>query len=171
MDAIKFLKQEHKRINGLIDDLHKTTERAKLTRLKLLAEITEQLDVHSQIEEEIFYPEFNRVAKKREHRILRQEAEEEHAIVDRLLREMRSSDVETEGFSAKAKVLKDLVEHHVEEEEKQMLPMAKRLMSPGLLRELGERMQQRKEEIEDTIAVNALVAATRDDAIAAKRVQ
>ena len=54
----------------------------------------------------------------------------------------------TEEFAAKAKVLKELIEHHADEEEKEMFPKARKLMARGELRELGQRLEQRKSELQ-----------------------
>ena len=103
--------------------------------------------MHTLFEEEIFYPAF-RVAvegKKDEH--LYYEALEEHHVVDMVLPEIKGSSKGSDEFAAKAKVLKDLVEHHAEEEEGQMFPKARKLMKAAGLRELGERLQERKQEL------------------------
>ena len=76
---------------------------------------------------EIFYPAYKAAVSKREDTKLYHEALEEHHVVDTVIAEIKSCDSGSEEFSAKAKVLKDLVEHHAEEEEKQMFPRARSL--------------------------------------------
>jgi hypothetical protein len=76
------------------------------------------------------------------------EALEEHrAAGDLVLPDLLRTDVSSDQFGGRAKVLKELVEHHADEEEKEMFPRAKALMDKAQLRELGERMATRKAEL------------------------
>src|SRR4029079_14800092 len=83
--------------------------------------------------------------EKDEH--LYYEAVEEHHVVDMVLPEIKDTDENSDEFAAKAKVLKDLVEHHAEEEEEEMFPNARKLMDASELKELGQRLEQRKMEL------------------------
>jgi hemerythrin-like domain-containing protein len=148
INAITLLQEDHKTARGLLDKLDKTTERAGESREKLLAKIEQELKIHTTIEEEIFYPAYKAAVSKREDSKLYHEALEEHHVVDTVMAEIKASDSESEEFSAKAKVLKDLVEHHAEEEEKQMFPRARRLMETSELQELGAQMDARKKEMQ-----------------------
>jgi hemerythrin-like domain-containing protein len=147
INAITLLQEDHKTARGLLDKLDKTTERAGESREKLLAKIEQELRIHTTIEEEIFYPAYKAAVSKREDSKLYHEALEEHHVVDTVMAEIKASDAGSEEFSAKAKVLKDLVEHHAEEEEKQMFPRARRLMETSELQELGAQMDARKKEM------------------------
>src|SRR5215208_3250824 len=118
-DAIALLKQDHEKVRGLLGQLEKATTPARHD--KLLAQVEKELKVHTQIEEEIFYPAYRDAVKKKEDRKLYFEAVEEHHVVDMVLPEA-SEGSQTEVLQAKAKVLKELVEHHADEEEKQMFP-------------------------------------------------
>lgn len=142
-DAIAVLKQDHETVRGLLGQL----ENASGTRReKLLAKVEQELKVHTQIEEEIFYPAYREAARKKEDQKLYYEALEEHHVVDLVMPE--ASDGENaEELKAKAKVLKDLVEHHADEEEKEMFPRARKALDRDELKELGERLLQRKEEL------------------------
>ena len=142
-DAIALLKQDHEKVRDLLGRLEKSSgERHG----KLLTQIEQELKVHTQIEEEIFYPAYRDAARKKSDQKLYFEAIEEHHVVDLVVPE--ASDGEsTEELQAKAKVLKDLVEHHAGEEEKQMFPRARKLFDKEQLRDLGERMQMRKEQL------------------------
>jgi hypothetical protein len=106
--------------------------------------------VHTTIEEEIFYPAYRDAVKKQEDRKLYQEALEEHHVVDLVMPELEETDAGTEIFSAKAKVLKEVVEHHAEEEEKEMFKRAKQVFEKEELRELGQRMEARKAELQSS---------------------
>ncbi|HVS08783.1 MAG TPA: hemerythrin domain-containing protein [Planctomycetota bacterium] len=145
--AIALLKEDHKKVRELLEDLAESNGRSPSKRAKLLAEIGHELRVHTQIEEEIFYPAFRDAARKKEHSKLYFEALEEHHVVDMFLPEIESTDPSAEDFPAKAKVLKDLVEHHAREEEREMFPAARELFEREELAELGARLEERKEAL------------------------
>ena len=146
-DAIALLKADHEKVRGLLSKLEETTERAAKSRTKLLADIARELEVHAQIEEEIFYPAYREAVEKKEDRKHFFEALEEHHVVKMVLPEIESTDPASEQFGAKAKVLKELVEHHADEEEKEMFAKARKAMDRAELVELGERMEMRKAEL------------------------
>jgi len=143
-DAIALLKEDHKKVKGLLSQLEKTTERGASRRKTLLGKIEEELKAHTTIEEEIFYPAYRDAVKKKEDRELYQEALEEHHVVDLVMPEIKRANPAGEIFGAKAKVLKEIVEHHAEEEEKEMFPRARRVLEAAELKDLGARMAARK---------------------------
>lgn len=148
MDAIKLLTEDHKTVRGLLDELSATTPRASKKRGELLAEIHVELKAHSMIEEEIFYPAFKEKGDKGDDAKMYFEALEEHrAAGDLVLPDLMGTPVDGEKFSGRAKVLKELVTHHADEEEKDMFPRAKKLLSKDELAALGERMAARKKEV------------------------
>jgi len=141
-DAISLLKKDHQTVRGLLKRFESNPSE------RLLDQIENELKIHTQIEEEIFYPAYrDAVEGKHEQEKLYYEALEEHHVVDLVLPEIRSTSEGSEEFEAKGKVLKDLVEHHAEEEEKQMFPKARKAMGTAELRNLGMRLQERKEEL------------------------
>src|SRR5687768_18440217 len=142
-DAIKLLKTDHERVRELLGQFENATG---ARREKLRATIDRELKVHTQIEEEIFYPAFRDAARKKDDKKMYFEALEEHHVVDLVLPEMNDGST-PEELKAKAKVLKDLVEHHAEEEEKEMFPRARKAMDRDELRSLGEMMKRRKEDL------------------------
>ena len=142
-DAIAMLKQDHEKVRGLLDRLEKASG---ARRTKLLTQVEQELKVHTQIEEEIFYPAYRDAARKKDDKKLYFEALEEHHVVDLVLPEMNDGDT-AEALKAKAKVLKELVEHHADEEEKEMFPRARKALGRDELRELGERIEARKEQL------------------------
>jgi hemerythrin-like domain-containing protein len=146
-NAISLLKEDHKRVSELLEKLSSTTARGSKNRTTLLETIEDELKVHTTIEEEIFYPAYRDAARKQEDARLYLEALEEHHLVDLVLAEMRDTQPDSENFLARAKVLKDVVEHHVEEEEGEMFPRARKLLDNAELTELAERMEERKEEL------------------------
>jgi hemerythrin-like domain-containing protein len=142
-DAIKLLKEDHEKVRGLLGQFENATG---ARREKLRGQIDRELKVHTQVEEEIFYPAYRDAARKKEDKKLYFEALEEHHVVDLVLPEMNDGS-SPEELKAKAKVLKELVEHHADEEEKEMFPRAKKVLDKDELRALGEQMQLRKETL------------------------
>ena len=145
VDAIALLKEDHKKVRGLLEQLEKSNSSTR--REQLSSKIEMELKVHTQIEEEIFYPAYRDAAQKKDDRELFFEAKEEHHVVDLVMPEVRETEPSSDEFPAKAKVLKELVLHHAKEEEKEMFPRAKKLMSKDELNELGDRMSARKREL------------------------
>jgi hemerythrin superfamily protein len=146
-DAVAILKGDHTRVRKLLDQLAKTSEKAASKRAQLLATIEEELKTHTQIEEDVFYPAFRDAAERSEDRKLYYEAVEEHHVVDLVLPELKGTGVESEQFAAKAKVLKDVVEHHAEEEETEMFPRARKLMGRAELERLGGKLIKAKQAL------------------------
>lgn len=146
-DAIALLKEDHKRMKELLKKLDETTERGVATRKKLLDQIVMEKKAHTTIEEEIFYPAFKEAAEKKDDEEMFFEALEEHHVVDLILPELKNTDPSTPEFGAKATVLKELIEHHADEEEKEMFPRARKLLSKDELVDLGARMEARKKAL------------------------
>lgn len=146
-NAIALLKEDHEKVRKLLGELTETTDKAVSKREKLLAAVEQELTVHTRIEEEIFYPAFRGAARKKDDAELYYEAIEEHHVVDLVLPEIKGTAVDSEQFAAKVKVLKDLVEHHAEEEETEMFPRARKLMDREELLRLGGELAGAKESM------------------------
>jgi hemerythrin-like domain-containing protein len=146
-DAIALLKDDHKKVRALLASLEKTTEKSADRRVKLLQQIEDEMKVHSTVEEELFYPAFRDAVRKKEDRELYQEALEEHHVVDLVLPEVKECDPASEIFAAKAKVLKEIIEHHADEEEEEMFKRARKAMSASELKDIGARIQERKKQL------------------------
>ena len=146
-NAIALLKEDHETVRGLLTQLDETTDRGTKKRVELLAKVALEIRVHALIEEEIFYPAYEKAAKNKEDRELYFEAAEEHSLVDIVLPALEATEPTDETFGAKAKVLKDLIEHHAEEEETDMFVKAKKLLGQETLMELGAQLAARKEEL------------------------
>jgi len=146
-DAIALLKQDHKNVKQLLKRLEGTTGRNAGQREELLTQIENEVKVHTSMEDESFYPAFKLSLRSKSDLHLYFEALEEHHVMDMVMPEIRNWDTDSEEFAAKAKVLKDLIEYHAEEEEKRMFPKARKSMGTARLREVGEELQERKEEL------------------------
>lgn len=145
MNAIDVLKKQHREVNKLFKQALKTEKAGE--RRELCDTIGAKLKVHTTIEEEIFYPAFKEVGtKKAEEMTL--EAVEEHHVVDLVLAELPQVDPEADTFDAKMTVLCELVDHHVQEEQDEMFPMAEKKLGDDTLEELGERLTARASELE-----------------------
>jgi hemerythrin superfamily protein len=146
-DAIALLKEDHKKVKGLLGDLEKSSMRGGPRAQKLVAQIDKELTIHTTIEEEIFYPAFRDAVRSKDDKKMYYEAKEEHHVVKLVLPEVKEGGMAIEEFAAKCKVLKELVEHHAGEEEKEMFPEARKVLSRAELQDLGDRMAARKKQL------------------------
>lgn len=147
MDAIQLLKADHQEVKHLLTELADTTARAVKKRAELLEQIRINLKAHTQIEEEIFYPAFKKAGKKEEAKMYYEAMEEHRAAGDLVLPDLLNTATDSEQFGGRANVLKELVEHHVKEEEEEMFKDARKLLSKEELNELGKQMEQRKTQL------------------------
>lgn len=147
MDAIQLLKADHQEVKQLLTELADTTTRAVKKRAELLEQIRINLKAHTQIEEEIFYPAFKKAGQKEEAKMYYEAMEEHRAAGDLVLPDLLNTATDSEQFGGRAKVLKELVEHHVKEEEEEMFKDARKLLSKEELKELGKQMEERKAQL------------------------
>ena len=142
MNAFALLKADHEKVADMLVTIEDTTERAIKTRDALFARLKEELDLHARIEEEMFYPALK---ESEETRDITLEAYEEHRLVKQLLGELEAEPKDTEEWTAKFTVLKENIEHHVEEEESEMFKKAQRVLSEEEIEALGERLLEVKQ--------------------------
>ena len=143
MDIYGVLKKDHEEVKQLLEKLSDTTENAVKTRSKGLDKLRLELTAHSRAEEEVFY------AALRDHDETRSnvlEGEQEHHMVDILLEELSKLDVSKEQWTAKLTVLKEQIEHHVEEEEGDVFKKAKKILSSEQAKTLAEEFKQHKKQ-------------------------
>jgi iron-sulfur cluster repair protein YtfE (RIC family) len=141
MNAFTLLKTDHEKVAGILEKIDETTERATKGREELFTQLKSELDVHTRIEEDILYPTLE---EYEETRAISLEAYEEHAVVKQLLEELSSEPKDDEQWTAKFTVLKENVEHHVEEEEGEMFKKARKVLSEDEIEKLGDRLQEAK---------------------------
>ncbi len=146
-DILALLRQDHKTMKELFSKMEKTTEKGAATRRKLLDRIAREIQAHTTAEEETFYQPFRKATDSEEGEEMYYEANEEHHVVDLVLPELLETDPATPVFAAKAKVLKELVEHHMKEEEKEMFKQARALFERDELRAMGEAFARRKRDV------------------------
>jgi hemerythrin-like domain-containing protein len=136
MKATALLQQQHREVKALFAQANKASSGE---RPEVVDGIAEKLIAHMKIEEEIFYPAVRKLATKTTDEMV-PEAYEEHHVVKLVLGELPEVDLEDEQFEAKMTVLEELIEHHVEEEEKEMFKVAEKL-GDERLRALGAEME------------------------------
>jgi hemerythrin-like domain-containing protein len=141
MNVFDILKEDHKKVAGIFEKLEPTTERAVKTREDLFARLKTELDVHALVEEKVLYPALEQIEETRDMAL---EGFEEHRIVKQLLAEMDDMSKGSEEWTAKLTVLKENVEHHVEEEENEMFKKARAALNKELIEELTRRVEAEK---------------------------
>ena len=144
MDAMALLKEDHLKVKKMLAELDSTTERGVKTREELFTKIKQELVVHEAIEEEIFYPALKEHPKTKEIAL---EGYEEHHVVDTVMAEIEGVAYDDEKWGAKFTVMKENLEHHIEEEEGEMFKQARQVFDQDELTQLGESMKARKEEL------------------------
>jgi len=138
MDPIELLKKDHKTVSELFERIEAATGKVKLG---IFRQIKNELELHTHIEEVIFYPALE---KANETRDLTLEAYEEHKVVKDLLGELDSADAVSDEWEARLTVLKENVEHHVDEEENELFDKANDVLTADEAETLGDRMQAEK---------------------------
>jgi len=152
MNAIELLKADHERVKAILTQLSESTDRGIKKRTDLLAKLEMEITIHTQLEEEILYPAFKEAGGKDEAEMY-YEAKEEHRTVDALvLPDLKATDPSTPEFAGRVKVVKELLEHHIEEEEKEMFPQANKLLGKAKLNELGAQMEEMKAQYKKSLA-------------------
>jgi hypothetical protein len=146
MKATQLLKNQHREVEALFKDALGTEDPEE--RMDCALDIAHKLEVHTTIEEEIFYPAYREAAGTAKGEDMVLEAYEEHHVVKLVLAEIPELDASAETFEAKMTVLKELIEHHVEEEEKEMFKDAEKKLGKERLEDLGAEMEARANEME-----------------------
>ena len=137
-DAIQILEREHREFEAILKQGEQTTERARKTRRELLDRLTELLNAHERMEEKVLYPALQAHPQARDIVL---EGYEEHHVADLIIAELHQVATDDEAWGAKFKVLKENIEHHIEEEEGEMFRLARGIFSRDELRELAAHMR------------------------------
>jgi hemerythrin superfamily protein len=139
-DAINLLKADHRKVETLFSDFEKAGGEAR--KLQIARKICMELKIHTQIEEEIFYPAARDFLDDDE---IVNEALVEHQAAKELIAQIETMDATDEMFEAKVTVLQEQIEHHVEEEEKEFFPQVQR--SDMDTKAIGEQLLARKQQL------------------------
>jgi hemerythrin superfamily protein len=137
-DAVKLLEKDHRRFERLMKEGEETTARAGTRRRDILGTLAAEIAAHERKEEKLLYPALKR---HREARDIVLEGYQEHHVADLLIGELKNLDPADERWGAKFKVLKESLDHHIEEEEGHMFRTARSVLGRDKLEELGRRMQ------------------------------
>ncbi|MFC3964842.1 hemerythrin domain-containing protein [Nocardia jiangsuensis] len=143
-DAIVLLREDHKQIRKLFREFEKASDDAHATKGRVIDKVIEALTVHTYIENECMYPAVRELVPELEDDIL--ESYEEHHVADILVFELSLLKPEDERFTAKASVLIENVDHHIDEEEQEWFPKVREALGRKQLQEIGARMRELKEK-------------------------
>jgi hemerythrin superfamily protein len=157
VNAIELLKNQHEEAKALFRKFEKAGEEEKQ---QLFEQIADALAVHAAIEEKHFYP----ATKSARTEELLQEAVEEHLAVKRVIADLLEMSTEDAQFDAKVAVLKEQVEHHIEEEEGELFPKVKKMFKEEQLEDLGVVMEDTAEDLKASGAPRQAVPAETDSA-------
>jgi hypothetical protein len=143
VDAVQLLKKDHTEVKELFEKFEKATDEWK--KEEIADQVDLELRVHSMIEEEILYPALRDLTPD-----IVAESFEEHGVVEELLNELATMQLGDDQFEAKFKVMMENVEHHIEEEEKEMFPKAKQVPNYD---QIGTKMAERKEQLKEQLSM------------------
>jgi iron-sulfur cluster repair protein YtfE (RIC family) len=151
MNAIELLKQDHDKVDKLFQKVEATEESE---HAELFEQIKAELEVHTHIEETIFYPKLKEDGDEELTKITL-EGVEEHHQAKIFLRELSSLAEDSQKFEPKLKVLMEDVKHHVQEEEGQMFPMIEKQFDAAVLEELGAQLEAEKSKFKKSQGASA----------------
>jgi hemerythrin-like domain-containing protein len=141
VDAIELLETDHRRMEALLKQGEETTTRGVKTRTELLKTLTRELDAHELIEEKVLYPALQSHPQAKDIVL---EGYQEHHVADVLVRELHGLARNSEQWGPKLKVLRESIEHHIQEEEGKMFRTARGIFSREELQQLGGLMARMK---------------------------
>ncbi len=150
MNAIKLLKEDHNEFRRLFGEFKASDSDTE--KQSIFKQINENLEVHTHIEETIFYP---KLLEYKELKDITLEGTEEHHVGDVICREISKLTADSEKFEPKMEVLIESTEHHLMEEEGKMFPKVEKFFDESSLEELGERMAKEKNNFRKSKHANA----------------
>jgi iron-sulfur cluster repair protein YtfE (RIC family) len=149
MNAVELLKEDHRealelleRLENMEEELDADEEGVEVLPNDLFTQLKNALTLHTQVEEQVFYPAMREFDETRDQI---SEAIEEHEAVDQILEEMTEMSPEDDEFQDKLEELRENLEHHIEEEEDELFPKAEELCEPKRLDEMGRQIQKLKQ--------------------------
>jgi len=153
VDAIVLLKDDHKKVKGLFKKL-------KGHDLSVVPDICTELTIHAEIEERIFYPAIRGEVEKLDV----DEAYEEHHVAKVLIAELQGMKPTDDRYEAKAIVLMEMVEHHVEEEEGELFPDVREALGRNRLKEIGAALEALKADLTAAVGTSQRARAKKSRA-------
>jgi hypothetical protein len=141
MDIYDVILEDHAKARRMLRELSEIDEEECERRDALFADLKSELLIHQHIEEAVFYDSLKEIAETRPDAL---EAINEHHIVDTLLKELDDMTKDNDRWTAKLGVLREIVEHHMEEEEGEFFDHAKEVVDDDLAARMGEEFQRKK---------------------------
>ena len=138
MTVYEVLKNDHAKVRELFAKIDKTTEKGAKQREKLWAQVSSEIELHAELEEQFFYPALEQADETRE---LTLEAHEEHHYATQILEDIEDVPFDDEVWKAKFAVFMENVEHHAKEEEKELFPKARKVLTRAQAQEIGEQIE------------------------------
>ena len=152
-DAIALLKNDHREVEELFEQFEKAKGDGRKEKLAL--QICKELTIHTMLEEEIFYP----ACEGKVEEDLLKESFVEHDAAKVLSAEIEAGEPSDEFFDSKVKVLKEEIEHHVEEEERPKTGLFAQAREADLdMKALGDQLARRKAQLQEEIKSTGLPA-------------
>lgn len=145
MDAYALLEEDHKRVQKLFKEFEKADREDTDAMRQLVETACDELEIHAALEEELFYPMLSAALEEDEQELVA-EAQVEHDAAKQLIEQLRSLQPGDPMYAATFTVLGEYVNHHIEEERKEIFKHAKRAKIDA--EELGEQLAQRKQEMQ-----------------------
>lgn len=142
MDIFTVIKNEHEQLRSILSNMSKTTPRSTAARSKLVAQCKETLVLHNDAEEQVFYARL----METDAREMVLEALEEHHVEEVLLEELVELDVSDERWTAKVKVMKEICEHHIEEEEDEIFEQAQKVLDDDEPERMAKEFEAEKHD-------------------------
>jgi hemerythrin superfamily protein len=169
MDALELLTADHNRVRGLFARFKKAEESDDTaTATEVAAKIVEELTVHTTIEEEIFYPAITGCSE--EIKDVVEEGWQEHLVAKKIIDELGQCETASDSWMAKVKVLIESVEHHAEEEEKEMFPKVRSAVTDEVRTDLGMQLTERKKSL-GAPTMEEAIDLTKEELLAKAREQ
>jgi hemerythrin superfamily protein len=169
MDALELLTADHNRVRGLFARFKKAEESDDTaTATEVAAKIVEELTVHTTIEEEIFYPAITGCSE--EIKDVVEEGWQEHLVAKKIIDELGQCETASDSWMAKVKVLIESVEHHAEEEEKEMFPKVRSAVTDEGRTDLGMQLTERKKSL-GAPTMEEAIDLTKEELLAKAREQ
>ena len=154
MNAVRLLKKDHRELESWFREFELAGDRAHSQKQWVAEQVFHELEIHTELEDQIFYPAVQEGPDEKGTELVRA-AIEAHAAAKRLMDEMKLMSADDELYDAKFIALQKNVQHHIEEEEGEMLPRAERALDDADLEALGRRMTERRQARTSPIVTKA----------------
>ncbi|TLD43157.1 MAG: Regulator of cell morphogenesis and NO signaling [Candidatus Jettenia ecosi] len=144
MDIYQLLKKDHSKVKDLFKKIKGKTKTAQEPQEDFFSEIEKELHMHMEGEEKLFYPALEHDETTRED-ILK--SYEEHHVVKRIIEDMSKMSRDDEKWAAKLIVLKEIVTHHIKEEESSLFKKARKVLNKEQAQEMCNRFEEEKKNV------------------------